>query len=259
MGGLVFGPLVIIILELVAMVGMILLAFIVLVFSPELSQELTNLAPHLENPLTYTESMQEMISRIIQQPVLMAGVFAYTAVLIPLIEEALKPLGLWLLVGRRLTPAEGFVGGMICGAGFALFENLSALSTSGEEWALLAVIRISTALLHILNTGLMGWALANAWTKKRYRWLAFSYVFAVSVHGIWNALGIAGFALPQYNLSSANPGIVEILLGLTVIGLGLMTGINFLLFLAMNRRLRPKTDLSYSISDPQLETPPSLD
>jgi hypothetical protein len=131
---------------------------------------------------------------------------------------------------------------MMCGAGFALFENLIALSTSGEQWALLAGIRISTALLHMLTTGVMGWALANAWTNKRYYWVALSYAFAVSLHGIWNALGIASFTLPQYNLSAVEPGAVEILLGLAVIGLGVLTVINFVIFIGINRKLRPNPE-----------------
>jgi hypothetical protein len=240
--GMVFSPLLSIILEMMALVGVVLVAIIVVAFNPELLQELSDLATDLETGLVNPEDWQTMLMPYIQRPIFLTGVFAYAAVLIPLIEEALKPLGLWLLVNRRITPAEGFVGGMMCGAGFALFENLIALSTSGEQWALLAGLRISTALLHMLTTGVMGWALASAWTNKRYYWVALSYAFAVSLHGIWNALGIASFTLPQYNLSAVEPGAVEILLGLAVIGLGVLTVINFVIFIGINRKLRPNPE-----------------
>lgn len=258
-GGLVFSPVIIILVELVALVGVILMVSILIAFNPDLAQNLSNIATQLENSLSTSTNWQEAITPYIQQPVFLAGIFAYTAVLIPLIEEALKPLGLWLLVKRRLSPAEGFVGGMICGAGFGLFENLSALSTGGEEWALTAGMRISTALLHMLTTGVMGWALANAWTNRRYLWLAISYACAVSLHGFWNALSIAGFTLPQYNPFSVETGVVETLLGLTVIGLGVLTGINLLFFIGINRRLRPKADAQYTSSHPQPVIPPYID
>ena len=241
-GGMVFSPILSILIEMMALVGVVLVAIIVVAFNPELLQALSDLATDLETGLVNPEDWQTMLMPYIQRPIFLTGVFAYAAVLIPLIEEALKPLGLWLLVKRQITPAEGFVGGMICGAGFALFENLIALSTSGEQWILLAGIRISTALLHMLTTGVMGWALANAWTNKRYYWVALSYAFAVSLHGIWNALGIASFTLPQYNLSAVEPGAIEILLGLAVIALGVLTVINFVIFIGINRRLRPKPE-----------------
>ena len=258
-GGLVLSPVIIIIFEMVALVGLILVASFVIALDPDLVQAVAKLTSQLENPLSNADNWQEILTPTIQHPVFLAGVYAYAAVLIPLIEEALKPLGLWLLAGRRLTPAEGFVGGVICGAAFALFENLSALTSGGEEWAVIAGMRISTALLHMLNTGVMGWALANAWTKGRYLWLALSYACTVSLHGIWNFLGIAGFSLPQYNPGSVDPSAAGILPGLIVIGLGLLTGVNFLIFLGINRRLRPKNEWQYGMFDKQIETPPSLD
>lgn len=256
-GGLVGSPLLSILFEVLALVGLVLVIMIVLAFDPAMLQELTDLALRLET-LTNPEDWMQAIAPYLERPVILTGVFTYAAVLIPLIEEALKPLGLWVLAKRRITPAEGFVGGMICGAGFGLFENLIALSTSGEQWALLAGIRISTALLHMLTTGVMGWALANAWTNRRYLWLVLSYACAVSLHGIWNGLGIASFTLPQYNLSAVEPGAIEILLGLMVIGFGVIAIINFLLFLGINRRLRPKPEFQTLQIQSQAITPPSF-
>jgi RsiW-degrading membrane proteinase PrsW (M82 family) len=85
-----------------------------------------------------------------------------------------------------LTPVEGFTAGLLSGAGYALFESL-ALASGGEQWAALVFARIGTAGIHILTTGLTGWALVLAWRRRRFLRLAATYVFVVSVHGVWNA------------------------------------------------------------------------
>ncbi len=258
-GGLVFSPVLIIVLELLAIVGMILVVGVVIAINPGLARDLSTLVMRLASSPPGTDNWQNIISPYIMQPAFLAAILAYTAVLIPLIEEALKPLGLWLLAGRRLTPTQGFVGGVISGAGFALFENLSALSAGGEDWALLASTRISTALLHMLTTGLVGWALAHAWSERRYLRLAFSYAIAVTLHGVWNALGIASFSLPQFTLPNMGQVDLDMISAATMVGLGLLTGLNFILFLGFNRRLQQKTDFQIPPTEAQPETPPSLD
>ncbi len=47
------------------------------------------------------------------------GVLAVISGIVPLIEEILKPIALWSLVGKDLTDQEGFVAGLLSGAGFA--------------------------------------------------------------------------------------------------------------------------------------------
>lgn len=258
-GGLVFSPVLIIVLELLAIVGMILVVGVVIAINPDLARDLSTLAMRLANSPPGTDNWLNIISPYIMRPAFLAAILAYMAVLIPLIEEALKPLGLWLLAGRRLTPAQGFVGGVISGAGFALFENLSALSSGGEDWAFLASTRISTALLHMLTTGLVGWALAHAWSERRYLRLALSYAIAVTLHGVWNALGIASFSLPQFTLPNMGQVDLDMISSATMVGLGALTGLNFILFLGFNRRLQQKAEFQIPPTEPQPETPPSLD
>lgn len=258
-GGLVFSPVLIIVLELLAIVAMILVVGVVIAINPDLARDLSTLAMRLASSPPGSDNWLNIISPYIMHPAFLAAIFAYMALLIPLIEEALKPLGLWLLAGRRLTPTEGFVGGVISGAGFALFENLSALSTGGEQWAFLASTRISTALLHMLTTGLVGWALAHAWSQRRYLRLALSYAIAVTLHGLWNALGIASFSLPQLNLPNMGQVDPDMISAVTMVGLGLLTGLNFILFLGFNQRLQPKADFQVPPAEPQPEIPPSLD
>jgi hypothetical protein len=111
-------------------------------------------------------------------------------VIVPLIEEAIKPVGVWLLGVRSLTPAEGFTAGVLSGAGYALFESL-ALSSSAEAWAPMVFARMGAAVIHILNTGMVGWALVLAWREGRYLRLAATYLAAVLIHSLWNTLALA--------------------------------------------------------------------
>jgi RsiW-degrading membrane proteinase PrsW (M82 family) len=258
-GGLAFSPVMIIVLELLALIGMLLAVGVVLALNPELAYDLSTLVARLASAPPGSDNWLNILSPYIVKPAFLAAILAYTSLLIPLIEEAVKPLGLWLLAGRRLTPAEGFVGGLISGAGFALFENLSALSGGGEDWALLASSRISTALLHMLTSGLVGWALAHAWSQGRYLRLGISYTAAVALHGIWNALGIASFSLPQFNQPSLGAGEVDAISSLTVVGLGVLTGVNFMVYYSFNRRLQPKPEVQIPQVDAQLESTLSQD
>ena len=116
-------------------------------------------------------------------------IFGFFSLMVPLAEEALKPIGVWLLAGRKLSPAAGFTAGAMSGAGFAIFESLTA-STSGEQWTMLVVGRIGTAVVHILTSALMGLAIVNAWNRRRYLRLAATYLGVVLLHGAWNGLSI---------------------------------------------------------------------
>ena len=115
---------------------------------------------------------------LMASPAVVASVFVYIAVLVPLIEEILKPIGVWLLAGRKLTPVDGFMAGVLSGAGYALFENLF-LSSSGEQWMSVVLARVGTGAVHMFTTSLVGWGLASAWGQGRYLRLALSFALAV--------------------------------------------------------------------------------
>ncbi|HSQ18677.1 MAG TPA: PrsW family glutamic-type intramembrane protease, partial [Anaerolineales bacterium] len=233
--GLALGPLIILGIELLVLLGISLVGLIVIMRDPALMREFSFLINRLTHAQPDQEALLRILTPMLEQPVVLVGIFGFAAVLVPLIEEALKPFGLWLMAGCRLTPAEGFVGGLISGAGFALFENLFSTSAGGETWALLASSRITTAMLHMLASGLVGWGLAHAWGRGRYFRLAFAYALAVMLHGVWNSLGIASFIVPYLDspaLETLNP---ESLDGLIVIGLGMLAFFNFILYLGFNR------------------------
>lgn len=190
--GLLFGPAIILTLETIVMiVGFILIGFVIL-SQPELVDQLTALTHLFEsdpNNLPDPEAVLVILGPYITQPFTILGTLTFTSLLVPLIEEAIKPIGVWFLLRRRITPAIGFAAGALSGAGFALFENL-LLAANIEGWATLQVARLGTAIVHILATGLMGYALATAWQQRKLGRLIAIYLGVVLLHGAWNALSM---------------------------------------------------------------------
>lgn len=190
--GLLLGPAIALTLETIALI-IAFIGVVILIFSqPGLVEQFTSLARLFESaPQTPPdpEAILELLKPYITQPLTIVGTLAFTSLLVPLIEEAFKPVGVWLLLGRRITPAGGFAAGALSGAGFALFENL-LLSANTDTWTILQVARLGTSTVHILATGLVGYALAVAWQRRHYGQLAVVYLGAVLLHGAWNALSM---------------------------------------------------------------------
>ena len=182
---------VVVVLELLEVVFLGVLAFTWLASQPQVAQEIQNLLQSFENGNIDPFALSQLVQPYLHQPVFIFLVLAVAAVLIPLLEEAFKPLALWFLAGRKLTLAQGFVGGLICGAVFALLESLFSLSpAAGSDWAGVVVGRMGTGLLHATCSGLVGWGLAAAWRRQKYLQLGGMYLLAVLMHGTWNTFGL---------------------------------------------------------------------
>jgi RsiW-degrading membrane proteinase PrsW (M82 family) len=194
--GLVLGPLVILVLELLLLIFIGVLAILWVMVNPSLANQLNSLIIRIQNGGSNTEAIARALVPLIFNPGILFLGFAYMSVLVPLLEEALKPIGVWLLAGQKITPAQGFGYGVLSGAGFGLFENLGNTSSGVANWALLASTRVSTLLLHSFTAGLVGWALVSAWSERRYLRLAITYAIAVTLHGLWNGLALVSMA-PQ--------------------------------------------------------------
>jgi hypothetical protein len=175
-----------------------------------------------------TESVLRILRPYIGQPVLIYFIIAIMAGIIPLMEELFKPLALWFFASRPLTPKEGLLGGMICGASFALYESLGSLVTTGvDSWAMVAIGRIGTGILHVTASGLVGWGMAKAWSERRYGTLAAAYLAAFAFHSMWNLSALmTGFRelaqfspvlVDQFNgIVQASPFILVMLAGFMV-------------------------------------------
>lgn len=193
--GLVLGPLLIILLEM-AVLGFLGLGGLIFVASnPDVARELTQIAERISINAGDPEAALDLLLPLILRPSTLALVLAFVAVAVPLIEEIFKPIGVWLLAGRGLSAKEGFVAGVLSGAGYALFENLM-LSIGEEGWAVTVVARLGTSVMHIFTAGLTGWALALAWREGRYLRLGITYFVSVLIHGLWNGLVVlTGYAM----------------------------------------------------------------
>jgi RsiW-degrading membrane proteinase PrsW (M82 family) len=251
--GLALSPLLIIIAEMVVLAVFAAGGVVWITTQPELMDVLRDLASQMTSGVV-PDKFVELIGPLLLRPGFIAAAFVFVALIVPLIEEALKPVGMWFLHGRLQGPAAGFVAGLLSGAGYAMFESLVAFN-GGEEWVPVTMARMGTAVVHITVSGLVGWALVGAWRQRRYLALAGTYLAAVAIHGTWNAMTVIlvvdGMAAAQPEpvsmpaisaLASAAPFIL--------IGLGLLC---ITLLMVWNRRLQP--EITSSAQPPAPATP----
>ncbi|MCL4560695.1 MAG: PrsW family intramembrane metalloprotease [Chloroflexi bacterium] len=195
--GLLGSSALVLVVELLVMVLLVIIGLIVVASQPQLSEELTALGQRLMNAQLNPELTGRILAPYLKQPwVIFLGLAVFSGI-VPLIEELLKTLPVWLLAGRGLSPAQGFAAGLLSGAGFALFESLGTLTgVSDGSWTSLVIGRAGTDLVHMVNTGLMGWALASAWQQRRYLRLGLTYLAVVLIHGTWNVISLVMGTLP---------------------------------------------------------------
>ncbi len=238
--GLILGPLIILVLELILLLVVGIIAVLWIMLNPSLSPYLSNLTFPMQNGVPDTQAIINHLLPLLLNPVVIFLGFATISVLVPIIEESLKPLGVWFLSGQKITPAQGFGFGVLSGAAFGLFENLGNTSSAGAGWALLATSRISTLLLHSFTAGLVGWALASAWTQRRYLRLGLSFTIAVSIHGLWNGLAVLSAAASLEGVTSVPlPAWLPQIGTLATVGiftLGLLVLVSFFAFNSVLRR-----------------------
>jgi hypothetical protein len=185
--GIALAPVLILSLEALAMIAFVLLGIISIASQPQLVEQLRSLSEWLTANEPSQENALQALTPYLFRPGVILSVLTFGAIIVPLIEELIKPIGVWLLAGRNLYPSAGFAAGAISGAGYGLFESL-VLTSSTEDWASLVVARIGTSVIHIVTAAMMGWALVLAWQRKRYLILAGTYILAVLIHGLWNAI-----------------------------------------------------------------------
>lgn len=153
--------------------------------------------------------MAEMTTELLSQPAVVVVLVGYLSLAVPMIEEVLKTLAIWPLLGGPLTNGQAFIGGALGGAGYALFESLF-LPQPGDEWLATMLARTGTPMIHAFNTGLVALGLAMAFRQKKWIRLPLLYGLAVVLHGLWNflavVLGLSGYGIDaELGLISALP------------------------------------------------------
>lgn len=237
--GMVLAPALIMGAELAVVFTFVLIGMFVIASRPDLASEITWLVQRLDMVQTSPEAVRRILEPYLVNPTVIFMVVALGVVFVPLIEELIKPIGVWLLLRYSLSPAEGFVAGVLSGAGFALFESL-ALASSVDGWAALVIARIGTGVIHIFTTGLVGWALALAWGKGSYVRLGATYLVAVLVHALWNGLTLFAMyaALPQIQNRLSNLELMSRMGDIAPYGLVVLTISAFLALWWANVTLR---------------------
>lgn len=241
--GLVLGPFLILLAELFFLLLFGVAAVIALSANPDLLEQLLLAVENIPDSPEAAESLLSLLEPYLANPLVLYAILAFAAGIVPLVEEALKPIGVWLLFNRELTPMGGFVGGLLSGAAYGIFESIS-LSGTGETWVAVIVTRAGTSLLHIVTAGLVGWGLALAFKRARFFNLVLAYLAAVLVHGLWNGLTLVS-TLTQFDfldLPANHPVLIFSRLAPFAL-LALFFAIT-LLMLALNLRFRRRLPAS---------------
>ena len=125
---------------------------------------------------------------ICQDPKVYNLLLIAVAVIAPVVEEAVKPLGVIILIGRIRSAAEAFVLGLACGIGFDLIETSGYISANYNDWLSTALIRTGAGLLHGFGAAMvaLGWYYLVHRGKKHVLKSFGCWLYAVAQHAIWN-------------------------------------------------------------------------
>lgn len=243
-------PFLLFMLEIVIVIGIVVLVVIYAAVNPQAAMEFENLS----RQLTFIEmESEEQALRVILsylfKPSVIVPVMLFFSVVIPLLEEVVKPLGVWLLAGKLESAAQGFVFGALGGAGFALVETFNVSGQMGE-WGIVLFTRIGTGLLHVTTSALMGGAIFPAVRERRYLRLLGTYLLVVLLHGLWNAsaLTVSFSALAGMYLQPSRFETLQWISGIAILVLAVAL---FVILIASNRR--------YQKQAPVEETPATAD
>lgn len=233
-------PLVLFVLEIVVVVVVFFLVVIYAVGNPqvvagfeELSRQFMFIDPESDEAIS-------LLLPYLTRPAVLVPVAIFFSIIIPLLEELLKPLAVWLLVNRLDSAGQGFALGALSGAGFAIIETFN-VSGQMAEWGELLFTRIGTGLLHITTSALMGGAIYLAFRERRYLRLFATYLLVVLLHGSWNFTAVANSfssLLLTYGISNIDLPVnaYQTIESLSAIGLVVLTVILLALLLIGNRR-----------------------
>ena len=196
-------------------------------------EQIQALAARLQDP-TWLENPAELASMAVS-PLVLASAFLVFAIVVPLIEEAVKTVGVGLMAYRRPRLSQAFLWGLAGGAGFALAEGLLNSIGGLDAWALTVSARVGATLVHCFTGALMGLAWYAVLTDRRWGRALGLYAVSVGIHGLWNALtaGMAFISLGVLGSQATGTGqtlaevsiavIVAMLVSLTLaVALGLI-------------------------------------
>ena len=241
-------------LELFIIVGLITVTLLWIAMRPDGLEAIQAFAGRLQDE-TWLQEPANLGSLLMSPGVALLAAVVFVGV-IPLVEEAIKTVGVPLLAYRRPSMAQAFLWGLAGGTGFALAEGLFNTLGGLDAWALVISMRVGATLLHCLTGGLMG--LAWYYLLREDRWLRALGLYALSVglHSLWN--GLAGLASA---VSLAGLGFEggSGSLGLAALGLLAVAGLLLVLALAVGAGLAVATRFVRRRSFSRGDVPPAPD
>lgn len=127
--------------------------------------------------------------------------FILSVILAPLIEEALKPLGLPLIRSHIDEIEDGLIYGAITGLGFAATENLVYGMRYWNEGLLVLISlfylrTIGSSMLHASASALTGYGYSKKHLHgSKFTSLILFYLLAVGVHVVFNFFSYSSISL----------------------------------------------------------------
>lgn len=194
---------------------------------------------------------------LLRNPLFLALIFLLIGLVLPFIEETLKPIVIWTLHKRSISPAEGFILGLYFGAAFALVESGGMVIQLGvETFASSILLRAATGLLHITCSGLVGYAYAGFMQPVRKKSTAIPLLIAIALHGTWNSVAVLsslGSLSTEIGMNGLFSPIWDHVFSALLVLLWLTT---FLILWKMNRKLQKNSSLPThnENSDPGVHT-----
>jgi hypothetical protein len=175
------------------------------------------LSAHLQDP-PWFQNPENAYGLLASPPVLIA-LGLIVLVIVPLVEEMFKSLGVVVMSYGRPSKAQTFFWGLAGGAGFALAEGLFSGALSLEDWGGTALLRVGATAMHCLGGGLMGlgWYYLFA-TRRPWRLLG-AYAASASLHSLWNAAALGMIFISSSVVASAADEVGLALGGLVTVGL----------------------------------------
>ncbi|MBM3125234.1 MAG: PrsW family intramembrane metalloprotease [Chloroflexi bacterium] len=228
------SPILMVTIELMILAAIVIIWAIYLSIQPGMVERFNELVFALDQNLN-EEAALSLLAPYLSRPGTIASIFLYLSLFVPLVEEFIKPLAVWLFARKMKSAGDGLSLGLLCGGVFALIESLNVGGNGGTAWSVIVGVRIGTSLLHITASGLMGVAIVQLFHQKKVARFLLTYAAVVLLHGLWNACA-AGTAMATLGEFIDRPQWIWYMpaaLGGFVILFGGMS----LILIAANRRL----------------------
>ena len=214
--GAVLAPMGALVAELLVILAILVAFSLIAALTPGGLDRLVELSLNLQDP-AWLEN-PENLARLVLSPAALSAIVLVFVVLAPLIEEFIKGLGVLLLGYRLRGPAEAWLWGVACGAGFAIGESLFNGSIALEGWGLVMLMRCAASLMHCMASGVMGLGWYQGLVSRRPWRLLAAYGASTGIHALWNAAAIA-VAVPSLAMASDPGGLLpQGLAGLVIMG-----------------------------------------